>query len=66
MPKQNYTVEIEILTNHTFQIPSCNSPEEAISIATQELEEGSLGEMDSDFDIISTDAYPADEAEEVR
>ena len=58
--KQLYCAEIQILTNHTFKFEA-NSPEEAISLAEAELSEGTLGEMDAEFDIISTDAYPVDD-----
>jgi len=59
--KQSYFVELEILTSHRFKIDDVNSPEEAEGLAKAQLEEGELGEMDTDFDYISVDVYPADD-----
>jgi len=45
MSKGDYTVVLTCTTEHRYFVPDANTPEEAISIAEQQLEAGDTGEM---------------------
>ena len=62
MSKQTFQVDLELQTIHHFEIEA-NTPDEAISVAESLLDEGDIGELDSDYFVISSDAYPVSEKE---
>ena len=65
MSKQTFQVDLELQTVHHFNIEA-NTPDEAIDVAEQMLEDGEIGEIDSDYFVISADAYPTSESESVN
>jgi len=62
MSKQTFQVDLELQTTHHFEIEA-NTPDEAVSVAESLLDEGEVGEIDSDYFVISSDAYPGSEKE---
>lgn len=55
MAKKNYRVSFTVTSTHTYHVPDCNSPEEAISIAEDWFADGEDGLVE-DTDIDNTDA----------
>jgi hypothetical protein len=43
--KKNYKVSITVTSTHEYQVPECNSPEEAESIAEAYFADGDEGDV---------------------
>lgn len=57
--KQPYVVVIQQVTNHTFYVEDCNSPEEAEGLAEGFFSDGDEGSVEViDSEVI--DCYPED------
>lgn len=56
MSKNDYKVTFTVISNHSYRVPECNSPEEAESIAEEWFADGEEGVVDStdieDVDVI--------------
>lgn len=63
--RRTYTVEMDVLTKHTFVVEDVNSPEEAEAVAEEWLDEGEAGDI-SDKEVFSCDAYPIDNKEDLN
>lgn len=61
--KRDYIVNLEVLSNHTFYIEGCNSPDEAENIAEQLLLDGEEGTLDS-REVTSADSFPAEKKDD--
>lgn len=63
MAKRNYKVTFTVISTHEYNIPECNSPEEAESIAEQYFADGDFGEADQ-MDVDSVDVVEDEEGDE--
>lgn len=60
--KQTYKVVMTTQSDVEFEIPECNSPDQAIAIAEEWFADGEDGEVISE-DVINADAFPIEEEE---
>lgn len=58
--KSNYTVFIDVLTTHQFEVGDANSPEEATMIAEEWLQDGEEGTV-TESEVIESNSFTTEE-----